>query len=105
MKWTATHCSKGHAWVDSNTYLYLDAKGNTRRKCRACTLRNLATKRATSGIRVRLRAPTPQTADAESKECWRVNRLTELQEQLEAETRAWMRGDIESEILKLKAKR
>ncbi len=98
-----THCTHGHEWTDSNTYLYLDAKGKTRRKCRACTLRNLGKKRRVIGtLKTTFAAPVPRTAREDSMESIRVNRLTHLQEELENETRAWMRADLQAEIDKLR---
>lgn len=97
-----THCKHGHEWTDSNTYLYLDVKGRTRRKCRACTLRRLGKQRAIGKLRVAFAAPAPRTLRDDSIESIRVNRLTHLQEELENETRAWMRADIQTEIDKLR---
>jgi hypothetical protein len=100
----ATHCKHGHEWTDDNTYLYLDGKGKSRRKCRACTLRNLGKRKAIGRLRKTMVAPAPRSARDDSLECLRVNRLTHLQEELERETRVWMRADIEAEIRALKAK-
>ncbi|QDP57830.1 MAG: hypothetical protein Unbinned2819contig1000_13 [Prokaryotic dsDNA virus sp.] len=103
MKWTETHCKHGHEWTDANTYLYLDGKGKTRRKCRACTLRRLGDNRANLGrIRKVFKVALPPSPRDASQECIRVNRLTALQEQLERETRTWMRPEIKAQIEELK---
>jgi len=104
MDQSATHCKHGHEWTDDNTYLYLDGKGKTRRKCRACTLRNLGKRKAIGRLRKAMAAPAPRSVRDDALECFRVNRLTHLQEELERETRVWMRADIEAEIARLQAK-
>lgn len=102
--WADTHCKHGHEWTDSNTYLYLDGKGRPRRKCRACTLRRLGETRTNLG-RIRKVLKVDEGGDSrrdDSYECIRVNRLTALQEQLERETRPWLRPELEAQIKELK---
>lgn len=103
-KFTETHCRHGHEWTDENTYLYIDKRtgGVTRRKCRQCTLRRLGKKRALGRMRVAMNAPAPRTLRDDSIECLRVNRITHLQEELDRETRAWVREEIRAKIAELK---
>lgn len=96
-------CRHGHELSDDNVYAYLDAKGRTYKKCRTCTLRRLGERRRAEGTLLKvMKKPSPKTARDEALEMIRVNRLSHLQEQLERETRPWLRHDLESEILKLR---
>ena len=102
MKWADTHCKHGHEWADSNTYLYLDKNGHPRRKCRACTLRRLGEQRNAGRLRKALRVNSGgDSRENDARECLRVTRLAHLQEELERETRAWLKADIQAEIDKL----
>ena len=93
-----SHGKQGHHGPDSNTYWYLDAEGGRRGTCRAFTLRKRDQKRRVLSTRkVTFAAPAPRTLREDSLESIRVNRLTHLQEELENETRAWMRADIQAE--------
>ena len=103
--WKDTHCKHGHEWTPENTYLYLDKNGLTRRKCRSCTLRRLDEKRfkpVKSTLRKTFKLKEGgDSARDNSKESMRVSRLLHLQEELERETRHWMRPEIQREIDKL----
>ncbi len=109
-KWVAPRCKNGHQWTDDNTYLYMDTKGHTRRKCRACTLRRLQAQRADEQVRAKrarqnraykLTASTPRSLVSHERELIRANTLLSLHEQLERETRAWMRPELKARIKEL----
>jgi len=42
---TKTHCPQGHEYTPENTYLWVDKKGNTHRKCKRCTIRRAVKQR------------------------------------------------------------
>lgn len=97
-----THCKHGHKWTDENSYLYMTKNGPAR-KCRACTLKRLAeTKEARKKAQrdYKLQAPT-DTQRKHEEEAMRVNAITALQEQLDRETRAWMRPELKAKIKEL----
>jgi hypothetical protein len=104
MTYEDTHCKHGHEWTEANTYHYLDKHGRHRRKCRACTLRRLGEKRLNLG---KLRKVMKVNEGGDNREndvteCMRVNKLIHLQEELDRETRTWLRPEIQAEIDKLK---
>lgn len=99
-----THCKRGHEWTEANTYRYTGKDGLLRRKCKTCTLRRVAERRA--GIKPTREpgAPRPITARDDTLECLRVNRLLHLQEELDNETRAWLKPELQAEINALRDK-
>jgi hypothetical protein len=71
---------------------------------RACTLRRLGEKRLNIG---KLRKVMKVNEGGDNREndvteCMRVNKLIHLQEELDRETRTWLRPEIQAEIDKLK---
>lgn len=102
-----THCKNGHEWTVSNSYFYFDKRVNdTRRKCKACTLKALKKNRRTAEqMRAgRTRPHSDVNQDNDSLESIRANRLAHMQEELDRETRAWVRQDMIAEIEREKAR-
>lgn len=101
-----THCNRGHAWTDSNSYSYLTSTGNHYRKCKKCTQdRNGIRKKITEQFPLSKPshpdkiAQTPDYCQAEqAHNAIRVNLLLDLHEKLERETRAWIRKEIQADI-------
>jgi len=103
-----THCKHGHEWTDDNTYWYLDKRngGGMRRKCKTCTCEALRRNRRTAAQmrNGRTRPHSDVNQDNDSLESIRANRLAHMQEELDRETRAWVRQDMIAAIEREKAR-
>ena len=102
-----THCKHGHKWTDENTYWYLDKRHDQmRRKCKTCTCVALKRNRRTAAQmrEQRTRPHSDVNQDNDSLESIRANRLAHMQEELDRETRAWVRREMIEEIEREKAR-
>jgi len=105
-----THCNSGHEWTDKNSYVYVDAGGYTRRKCRQCTLLHLKKHRRAAGIKqrklkVKVPSRTPEgDLTLEATEIVRANRIAVLIDKKWRASTSWERADVQAEIDALKHK-
>ena len=102
-----THCKHGHEWTVANSYFYLDKRVNDmRRKCKTCTIEALKKNRRTAAQmrNGRTRPHSDVNQDNDSLESIRANRLAHMQEELDRETRAWVRQDMIAAIEQEKAR-
>ena len=104
----STHCNRGHEWTDKNSYVYVDAAGHTRRKCKQCTLLHLKKHRRAAGIKPRKFKAQPRTPEGdltvEATEIMRANRIAVLIDKKWRASTSWERADVQAEIDALKHK-
>ena len=103
MPWVRTDtCKQGHPWTEKNTHHYVRADGTPARRCRICKQAREQEDRARRARADYKMLATTDTLRKHEAENARVNKLLHLYDELERETRAWMRPEIEAQIAELK---